>query len=236
MKVAVLTNAFCERDLIRGCVQQFSGLLPHTVLVSKKPWHGSWEPDDTAEVATLLGARVQIGIWQSASEQLNYGLSLYQDYDWILIVDADERYESEEINLLLQDLNDLKKIRFKGSVRTNNWDVYWKTSDYKITPEQTDYPLIAITPDQRFGHIRGHSGYVSWSQAKMHHFSYVRSDNDMLKKIQSFEASVEFDLEAWYRDKWLKWTPDMEDLHPIHPPQFKRAVWDPAPESIKVLL
>lgn len=236
MKIGVLTNAFCEEELIVGCIQQFGDLFEHVVLVSKTPWHGEYKSDNTHVIAANLGATVQVGNWSSASEQLNHGLSLFKEYDWVIIVDADERYSKSDLQMLVNDLGALKRMKFKGSVRTNSWDVYWKTPNWKIVPEQTDYPLIAITPDQSFGHIRSHTGQTAWSSANMHHFSYVRNDESMLKKITSFDASVEFDPYKWYVEKWLRWNPDMEDLHPVNPPQFKKAILDPPPNDILLLI
>jgi hypothetical protein len=66
----------------------------------------------------------------------------------------------------------------------------------------------------------------------MHHLSYVRRDSDMWKKVSSFEAAKEFDVQAWYDNVWLKWTPDMENLHPVVPHQFKRATLNPMPEAL----
>lgn len=236
MKVGVLTNAFRERDLIAGCVDQFAGRLPHTVLVSNKPWHGDWGPDDTYSVAIKHGAQVQVGNWSTASEQLNYGLSLYRGFDWVIICDADERYTAEDLEKFYADLSSYVGRKEIGAIRSNYWDVYWKTPDYKIVPPQTDFPLVAIRPTETFGHIRSFAGNVGWTNAHMHHFSYVRSDEDMAKKVSSFEASKEFNSALWYTMVWEKWTPEMQNLHPVNPPQFKQAVWDPCPEEIRRLL
>lgn len=232
MKIGVLTNAFCERELIGGCIDQFAGQFPHVVLVSNTPWNGEWKHDDTHVIAAHHGANVSVGNWGSAQEQLNYGLSLLSDMDWVLIVDADERYSERGIEELI---NSCREYRYAsvGALRTNQWSVYWKTPDYKIIPEQTDYPLIAIKPIERFGWIRSYEGKIGWSAAHMHHFSYVRSDEAMLKKVQSFDASREFEVGLWYQNVWLKWTPEMECLHPVVPCQFRKAVWSPCPDDVR---
>jgi hypothetical protein len=68
----------------------------------------------------------------------------------------------------------------------------------------------------------------------MHHLSYVRTDEDMLKKISTFSHSNEFDFYQWYLTKWLNWTPERLDLHPVVPEQFKQAIYDPLPPEILV--
>ncbi len=229
--VCVITNAFQETTLIENCIKQFQPYnLFHLVLSPYKSWNGGLYQDETPALAKEAGADLVIeGEWESAKQQFNYGLNIMApEYQWAIICDADERYEHDEIEYFLDVIDGCDS----DSIITKNWEVYWKSREYKITPRQTDYPVIAVRTNQHMQNIRNPHASTSYCDVKMHHFSYVRSDEEMLKKIKTFEASKEFQVEEWYKNKWLPWRHDMLDLHPVNPEQFKMAVRDSAPEEI----
>lgn len=230
--VAVITNAFREAELIEHCIKQFSKQdLYHVVMSPRMSWNGNLYQDNTPDLARQYGASLVIeGDFKTEAQQFNYGLNLLRDYKYVWIVDADERYYPDEIPVILDILEHTEADGVKSFM-----DVYWKTREYKITPPQTDYPLIAVKPTVHFSRARStDADDIKWIPYTMHHLSYVRSDEDMLKKIRSFSHSDEFDLNDWYQNKWLKWKPDMMDLHPVQASQFKSAVYNPLPNKIKV--
>jgi hypothetical protein len=61
-----------------------------------------------------------------------------------------------------------------------------------------------------------------------HHMSYARSDDALLRKITSFSHADEI-VPGWYERVWLAWDarPELEELHPTHPPAYRRAVRQP---------
>jgi hypothetical protein len=92
---------------------------------------------------------------------------------------------------------------------------------------------VAIKTDQNFSNKRTPTlSEYGPSSAILNHFSYVRSNEEMLKKIESFEHSNEFDRMAWYENIWKKWVPSMKNLHPVVPEQFESAFYKPAPREI----
>jgi glycosyltransferase involved in cell wall biosynthesis len=234
MKLAIITNALQEEKLIFGCVAQFKHYeLDHLVLIPYKSWNGDYESqnDKTGEIALDAGALVAYGDWKTEAEQLNYGLWYFSDYDWIIICDADERYTRDGFSVLYRELSLLYGF---DSLRTNKWHVYWKTMDYELMPPQTDFPLIAVRPFVKFLNKRScNCVNTAWTSVPMYHASYVRSNEEMLRKISSFSHSSEININEWYNNVWLKWTPDMENLHPVQSEQFKSAVFSPAPDEIK---
>lgn len=238
MKIGVLTISFNERDLIRGCIEQFDERFDHLVLVSRKPWYGPWEGDDTFAVVKEYKVASVKGDWKSEAAQRNYGLEYFRirNCDWVIICDADERYTKSGLDRLLEQIFYFDELGLAETVRTNNMEVYWKTPDYRISPQQMDCPVVAIRPLHSFERGRRASGRSYYTNAKMHHFSYVRSNKDMLKKVQSFDHAIEFDPLVWYEDVWATWTPESENLHPVVPAQFKRAIWHPCPQELKGLL
>jgi hypothetical protein len=114
-------------------------------------------------------------------------------------------------------------------------DVYWRTPDYKIVPVQHDNPIVAIKTDQEFNFSRLSSVLSMQSHARLHHMSYVRSDEEMLAKIHSFEHHFEV-LGDWYERVWKHWKPEDKNLHPVVPEQFGMAIREPAPDEILELL
>lgn len=239
MSVAVLTNSYREERFIEGCIDQFHPFdLYHIVLHSLSSWSGKHEQEDqTKALAENAGAVVYSRSWETEAEQFNFGLSKLQNFDWVIICDADERYRKKDIELLLGHLEFMSRYSNCQGVKTNNWSVYWKNTNYELTPKQIDYPLIAVRPDVKFVNARDPGSIlIEYVYTKMYHFSYVRTDEEMWRKISNFSHHAEFDKENWFNNKWLRWSPEMEDLHPVVPSQFKQALYVPCSEEIKRFL
>ena len=58
-----------------------------------------------------------------------------------------------------------------------------------------------------------------------YHLSYARDDDTMRRKFETNSHAKEF-IGDWYEEIWLKWHPDMRDLHPVTPSQYKMATKD----------
>lgn len=231
-KVAVITNAFKETATIKNCIKQFKPFnLFHMVLCNNTSWNGNIQQDDTPTIAKKAGAFVVEGPFTTEAQQFNYGLSLLSHYKMVIICDADERYEKRQIKELIEMLENCQG----EAVKTADMIVYWKDINHRIIPDQNDNPTIAVKPYIRFIKARSCSAkIISWAPVTLHHFSYVRSDEDMLKKITTFSHSDEFNLMEWYNSKWINWTEESLDLHPVIPHLFKKAIYDPTPKGIKL--
>lgn len=233
MKIGIVTVAYNEERFIKACINQFASYdISHLVLISRKPWHGpSYPQDKTGEYAVEAGANVVEKVWKSEAEQRNYGQRFFEKmgYDWVIVVDADEFYEPNTIASLMEYL----RVTNDEVVTAPNMLVYWKNINLRIDPLQTDNPIIAVRPRLRFGSARQAEGHREQLPVLLHHLSYVRTDEEMVKKISSFEHTKDFNVKDWYNNVWLKWTPGMEDLHPVNPPQFKRATFNPVPIEIQ---
>ena len=224
MTVGILTIAYNEERFIEGCIRQFAGIPieRHLVLISEKPWHGdTLIPDHTAEIAEANGAEVVSSVWKSEDVQRNFGMELLSDCDWILVVDADERYSNFAIKQWLLFLSKAEYPAYGiGRLKT-----YWKDPEHVIEPEENGGLIVAVRPGVRFTDKRCINS--AWTflpkEIIMHHFSYVRSDEDMWKKITSFEHQHEI-VPNWYEEVWKAWTPEMERIHPVNPDSFKKAV------------
>ncbi len=239
MNIGVITVAFNEPEFIVPCIKQFDGFnFPHLVLVSKTPWRGNHVMDETWALAKIASDSVIVDNWPDQATQFNYGLNLLneQEIDWALIVDADEFYTAEDIGRLVGQIRTTEA----DAITATNMNVYWKTPDYLITPVQEDYPVIAIKTSKRFKSKREVEPDVKTTgthrNLTMFHMSYVRTDEQMKKKIETFEHSHEFDTDTWYEDVWKWWNPESKFLHPTVPPKFEQALYNPAPEEIQRLI
>ncbi len=236
MKIGVVTVAYNEERFIKACVGQFAPYdIAHLVLISKRPWHGdSYPQDKTGEYAAEAGASVVEKVWKSEAEQRNYGQQFFEKmgYDWVLVVDADEFYTPQTIANLIEFLR-ISNNTAITALTALNMIVYWKNENYRISPLQQDNPIIAVRPKLRFSKARQTGGHRDVVPAILHHMSYVRTDDEMQKKISSFEHAVDFNTKYWYDNVWLQWTPDKRDLHPVNPPQFEQAILNPIPIEIQ---
>lgn len=230
MKVAVMTIAYNEEETIGAVIKNWKGLATHYVFLSTNPWHSNDESDKTKQIAEDLGAIVVEGEWKGETEQRNWALKYLQDYDYVLIVDADELYTEEDKKKILDSLDGEDCYRAKRTM------TYWKTTDYTITPPDRHQPCIAINPKTMdFREVRiPNTGWQPVIDVTMHHLSYCKSDEKIKNKVQQFEH---YDIikPNWYEEKWEKWELETEDIHPYNRDNHK-AIYKPLPEELKKLI
>jgi glycosyltransferase involved in cell wall biosynthesis len=189
------------------------------VLVSSKPWLGDAGKDDgTAEAARNEYAEVHVQHWQSEAEQRNWGLAQLKDFDYVLIVDADELYTRTGIETMIASLRRLGEPYF----RIRDMRTYWKTTDYICAPiESWDAPVVAVDPkrvrfyqQRQVEHVSGtRLPVASTLSATLHHMSWVKSDEKIREKIRSRSYAKQI-RPGWYEKVWLQWTPEMRDIAP----------------------
>ncbi len=141
--------------------------------------------------------------------------------NYLMIHDADEFYF----------YNDFIKIK-QYIVENPNFDVYkcpwhnfWKS--FKYLTLNTDgsniagYPEIILNLDRnvRFERKRRPTSTYNTiiSNVSCFHASYVLTDNELREKLKTWGHHNDFNVDNWYNNIWLKWTPDMKNLHPISP-------------------
>jgi len=227
-KIGVLTTSFNEN--LVPVTNQFKDFnLQHNILLSRKPWNGDWD-FSIEEFYLPDNVELIVGDWNDQAEQLNFGLEdLRQNgFEWALIVDADEFYIKTDIKLLLMEI----ELCDKDAIVARNMEVFWKTPQFRISPKQDDNPIIAIRTDKRFSHHRVSECSKQYSNTILYHFSYVRTNQEMLKKIDSFGHAYEFDREYWFNKVWLTWGTSSRNFHPTVPEKFEYAYYDPAPQEI----
>jgi len=171
---------------------------------------GDWELDEQARNACLDRAR-QDGC------------------DYLLVQDADEFYPEQSWAANIAALAAVKETRTYKTA----WYNFWKTPEYVVEYANgtiVDYNASFAVPcdsNIRFSRKRsttdGHDTGIL--PGICHHFGYVLTDEEMLQKISTWSHTTDmFNLQGWYRFKWLGWTPETKNLHVAYPPEWRRAI------------
>lgn len=173
--------------------------------------------------------RILQGEWATQIQQRNAGFeAVKREADYLMNVDADETYTKA-------DLDRLKKYialrPFVGQFRIR-MRTYWKVNPFYVIDPPEPYRrhlLSRIRPSTKLLHF--HKTNEHWrvtipkSVAVCHHFSYARTDERIRQKLANTSHRNEL-VNGWYENVWLGWDRDhsMENLHPTHPEEFKRAI------------
>jgi hypothetical protein len=144
--------------------------------------------------------------------------------DYLMYQDADEFYFHQHFEAI------------KNAIRNNpNYDAYerylcafWKSFKYIIinhdqsTVTGMTQTIFNLHKELKFGY--GYNGYgidssnrAVINDIRCYHGSYVLSDEEMLKKIETWGHTNDFDRKKWYNEVWLPWTLESRNLHPIWP-------------------
>jgi len=180
-----------------------------------------------------LDSRIEIieGNWKSESRTRNAGMEHLWDCDYVFMVDSDEI-------LLDQDLQSLKSLCDQGehSVIAVRLHTYWKTPEFRIEPPEEGSIKMVLRKGIRMVGVREVNDPVYTSEVWCHHLSYVRTDDEVREKMRLSGHSHEF-LPNWYERVWKAWDQDpaLENLHPVHPAAYRRAVRSPDAELTSVL-
>ncbi len=203
-------------------------------LVSKRPWSGTIT-DDGATLKTIKELpdpqqkiRVVCGDWDDQTSQRNYGLAYLQSlgFQYCFVIDADEVYDQEALTRMLQVIERRPEIDVWHVASV----VYWKSPSWRIDPPEAFHPpVVAKLGSARFVEYRNLLGnkheLIQPAVCFMHHLSYARSDQLIWRKIHSISAAPLIRTE-WFEKVWKAWDSDhtLENLHPVAPDTYKRAV------------
>ncbi|WP_333474281.1 glycosyltransferase [Paenibacillus gyeongsangnamensis] len=171
------------------------------------------------------------GVWDWEHEQRNACLQRAKEdgIDFLIIQDADEYYTCSDYDRMIRQISENPEYDYY----VTPWCTFWKTWDHILVNQSGSiihgYLNAAVNckKDLRFQQLRllgPAATKVLRLDALCFHGSYVLSDEQVYRKINTWGHSQDFDREAWYQAKWLNWTESTEDLHPTHPPVWKRAL------------
>lgn len=166
------------------------------------------------------------------ADTLNYGLKLLfkEKYAHAMILDSDEIWDTENFDKLNRYIKTIHKDVYACKAHT-----YFKSIKYRIHPPQTFSPVVAVRSYVRFEHARrtNSARTTILPDVFYHHPSHVRPDLYMDIKLKS--CSERDKVKDWYKDVWLKWTPDMKNFHPTQPEAFQEVRLTEKIEIPKVL-
>lgn len=236
MRFGVLMNAFREKNRIESAIKQFDDLPIEEIVVScsKKPWKGNLKPDNTSNLALKSGVTIREYYWEHEHEQKNWGMEKLSNMDWILIFAPDMYMTKESIRTtidFLENENDKHKI-YGCAMKT-----YWKNFDTVVKPDY-DFEILALKPKIRFQYssiTEDPPRNAKIPGVMMHHISWVKTDTEMRSKLKSYSHADEV-VPNWYNSVWKKWKPDMIDLHPTSPTDYRYTSSYSLPDEIKELL
>lgn len=249
------------------CVYEDSGFLAESVrrvyplmdrivfLVGLEPWKGEGDRQLPAETLKLIAALpdpekkfvIVSKYWLTEAEQRNDGLGVLHGLgcDWCLVVDDDEMFNRRD----LYAAKDIISRELRSTAFLLSQVIYWKSRETAIENMTLALPAFASTAPGNIFFNEGRCYMVAngaWTVFPpevilCHHFSYVRSEEKMRRKLAAFSHADQTKAD-WMDRVWVKWAPGMEDLHPNPdaPQTFKRAVpaqdlpWklEPVPESL----
>lgn len=230
MRLACVTVAYKEERFIKPFIQKMQNRVEEIVVLnSATPWNGDVEPDNTAAIAESLGATVFKEHWPSEHEQRNAGQEYCADYDWIIVLDPDEYILDFQWNKLLSILGQTDQ----DALVVGGMNTYWRRG-YIIDPPEPHTPIIAVRPHVRFFETRCVASHWSPADIIVEHFSWARSDEEVWRKITHYGEAGKFDAYDWFSNVWSD-RERLENLHPINPPDLKRAVPVELPEELEEL-
>jgi glycosyltransferase involved in cell wall biosynthesis len=241
MRLAILTLAYNEEETIEPVIKNWLGLADkHLVLLSSKPWHGKpEEPDKTEEICKRYELDVVKMNWQSETEQRNWGLAYLYDYDYVMVVDADELWLYEDQVKVYEILSKGKENVLGGLAkehcyRASKVATYWKDTDRILDPPDSHKPIIAVNPKKvLFTEHRAVQGIDQPEiDMELHHLSYCKSDKKIFNKIKQFEHYDQI-RKNWYQEIWEG--DQVEDVRP-YGPEKSRVINKPLPEGLKQLI
>lgn len=226
--------------MIAACIRQFPEWVEKIlVLHTERPWFGDYSDEAirvSDEVNALNDPRVEYVRlpWRTEHEQRNWGLGRLYDSRCVFTLDADEFITPDDWASIKEQAGSDMAFSFVPASMTT----YWKTWDYVWVPPDWHKPVMGMNPrrDVFFDKRAEAAQLFRVLPVTIHHLSWVRTDKEVLQKIENYMHANDFDREAWFTDVWSKWTPgDTElNLRPYGSEGKTTAKEQPIPDAIKI--
>lgn len=245
VEIVALNNT----DYIEAIINMFKPFVDQiAVLAGKTSWKGNVK--STGEVAEIVKKyaddKVELveGNWKTEVDQRNEGLERLKICDYVLIVDDDEMWGSDNIHKIQDYI-----LQHAGyTVFMASWNTRFKKLNWRVEPREPFKPVIAINNRKglRFGFARliadspqAANILIPEKIAVIEHFSYVRSEPHKIKeKIQTFSHANEIinGIDFWYEQIYLQADLDSKYLHPTSVECYDHLIEDELDSEIEDLL
>lgn len=225
-------------DQDKWIMRNLENAYPHVdkiyVMHSKLPW--GYKPDAREKYVNTFDLniinqspyidKITIieGDWLSDTEQRNYCLQWAKKdgVDYLMVHDADEFYFHKDFEKIINYVKNNRLI----DVFAIDLYAFWKSFKYILIDPQrgkiggTNQTIINLHTIEKYDYIRDvrvECNYMIIPDVICYHGSYVLTNEEVYKKINSTSHSNDYDGEKWYKEVWLPWTLDSKNLHPIWP-------------------
>ena len=243
---------YISSEQLVKAVQNSSHLEKCYIGLYEKNWNGLDHQELNEDILHSLGSNTEIVRMTDQDMQItgkespvvietacrNYLLekAKRENYDLVMVQDTDEFLSKEDYNFLLTDYiptmfehgYDSFAIRLKNFWK--DWNNILVCEEELIPEWPGEWATLGLRtyPDMKFTNMRAHTSIQKCGVLQpcyLYHGTFVLSDEQVTKKIKNWGHSKDIDFEKWYREKWLNWTPETEDLHPSTRPQiWKKAI------------
>lgn len=264
IKFGAVYCTYDDHEYLELSFESFKNVDKILFLISDTPWNGK-ESDNTETIDFVLklvekypNVELKQGNWKDEAEQRNYGLEVFfkEGIDYCFIVDTDEIYHNHQIEAIKEYIHNNQGF----SAYHIEWNTYWTKKYYVINPREEYTPVICVKVSE-YQFVKNRQGTTAIKRtnsavfknkdnmdyngilippevAFCYHLSYARTDEVILRKIETFSHSSEIVI-GWYDEIWRKWDPSKTNLHPVNPGQYKRAVKEnfmAFPEQLKLFI
>ena len=238
MKFGVVIPCANEIRFLPAVVEQVMKVADRgLILRSNHPFSRDVEAEIVLQpFPTIADPRVEVvlGSWKNEACVRNAGIERLAEEgcDYIFTIDSDEIFLDE-------DFEYLRTLCLRGTHRAigTRLYTYWKTPLYRIDPPEFLVAPMVVRSDVRYiNERRVPDGVMELARPWCHHLSYVRTDEEMQSKLKFFHHAHEI-RPNWFESVWKRWDEDrmLENLHPVFPPHFQRAVCASNPYFLDVL-
>jgi len=234
MKIGVLMVVNCDQENVEYSLKGVYDFCDVIVVVhSDTNWAGVKKSDNTLAKLRAFEdpaqkLRVTTGSFPIQKEHRTFALEAVrkEKCDYVFIVDGDEIYDPKS----LVNTRAFMQAHPEAHLFHVKFCQMWKTLSYKLIPDRNIGVIWKLTKDLHFiGNARRirykKDDYIRQvdPEATCYHLTCTCTDAFMKEKIttRGYKNKV---VKGWYEEKWLKWYPDMENLHPTRPDIYKKAV------------
>ena len=239
MKICTLTNTYNSEEYLWYVLKSIYGFSDQLVLIdgafnAKMPSFLSTDRTDKVVKSfpdPQRKIRYERGPAKTQLEQRGKVFKYLKGFDWLMIVDDDEVYKSEDLKKIRQFLAKAREdaFRIRGFTFFNSFDWYRHVADPRIW---------RVKPGMRFigsNNLQGKNARYDRNEMKAvpnvmkYHYSYVRNPERLA--IRKNQAKVKYPYEV--KDKffvrrdisWKKFTGEHPEIMQNHP--YRKQVWNP---------